>query len=305
MTFEEAVMRSAAYRQIAAEAKSPSHSYMIVTPDTVTSRLLALGLVEALSGDNEQSKDVYMLPFNDKVLVSDADFISETAYVMPSELNKKYFVVSAAETANETVQNKLLKILEEPPESAVLILLSAVENAMLPTVRSRCRTISPVAYPDSVLSAVLEEEYYGIENPSLVLALSGGSLSKLKAAAEGGSECFAFSVKMLECMRKSSDIVQYATALTKKEIDLSGMLDCLELIMRDCIAQAYAPSLIKLKGNFMDIREIGSMYTPEVVLKVMPLIMRAKKRILFGGNVNSIVDELLFSILEEKAKCLK
>ena len=60
-----------------------------------------------------------------------------------------------------------------------------------------------------------------------------------------------------------------------------------------------------LKGNMMDLREISAMYTPSVVLKEMPVIMRAKKRVLGGGNANSIVDELLFSLLEEKAKCLR
>lgn len=307
MTDEQAVKSSPVYKRIMAEAESPSHSYMIVTSDTVTSELCAEYLVSALSnGASVESKDVYMLPFGDKVLTSDADFIGETAYIMPSELSKKYFIVRRAETAVEAAQNKLLKILEEPPETAVLILLCAVEYAMLPTVRSRCRMISPPTYPDEVLRSVIEEEYDGVENPSLVLALSGGSLSGLKAAAESGNASFEFALKMLSCMRRSGEILPYATALTKKgEISLNGVLDSLELIMRDCLAYAASPRAIWLKGNVMDIREISRQYTPEVVLKVMPVIMRAKKRILGGGNVNSIVDELLFSILEEKAKCQK
>lgn len=307
MTDEQAVKSSPIYKRIMAEAESPSHSYMIVTPDTVTSELCAEYLVSALSkGASVESKDVYMLPFGDKVLTSDADFIGETAYIMPSELGKKYFIVRRAETAVEAAQNKLLKILEEPPETAVIILLCAVEYAMLPTVRSRCRMISPPTYPDEVMKSVIEEEYDGVENPSLVLALSGGSLSGLKAAAESGNASFEFALKMLSCMRRSGEILPYATALTKKgEISLSGVLDSLELIMRDCLAYAASPRAIWLKGNVMDIREISRQYTPDVVLKVMPVIMRAKKRILGGGNVNSIVDELLFSILEEKAKCQK
>ncbi len=307
MTSEQAVQSTPVFRRITEEAKSPSHSYMIVTPDAVTSMICAEGLVRALTnGASIESKDVYILPFEEKVLTSDADFISETAYIMPSELNKKFFIVRNCETANESAQNKLLKILEEPPETSVLILLCAVEYAMLPTVRSRCRIYSPPAFTDSVLKSVLEEEYSNVENPALALALSGGSLSGLKTAAEKGVASFEFAIKMLECMRKSGDILPYATELVKKgDVSLSEVLDSLELILRDCLAYASSPSLMWLKGNVMDIREIASMYTPDVVLKVMPVITRAKKRTQLGGNVNSIVDELLFSILEEKAKCLK
>lgn len=306
MTNEQAVKSSLVYRQIEAEANSPTHSYMIVTPDTITSFICAEGLVKAISGGKMESKDVYILPFGDKVLASDADFIGETAYIMPSELSKKFFIVKAAETANDAAQNKLLKILEEPPETSVLILLCAVEYAMLPTVRSRCRSFFPTPYGDDVMRKVLEEEYGEIPNPSPALALSGGSLSGLMTAVKSGNASFDFTIKMLECMRKSSDILPYATTLIKKgEVTPSGVLDSLELILRDCLAYASSPSRLWLKGNLMDIREISALYTPDVVLRVMPVILRAKKRIAGGGNVNSIVDELLFSILEEKAKCLK
>lgn len=311
MTFEEAVKSSGVYERLKLEAKAAAHSYMIVSPDTVTSELCAKFLVGFMSGisewDAESNKDVYMLPFGEKVLASDADFICETAYIMPSQLGKKYFIVRSAESANEAAQNKLLKTLEEPPETAVLILLCAAEYAMLPTVRSRCRIIRPEAYPDSVLMKVLEEEYYGIENPAFAIAVSSGSLSRLKAAVEGGSGNFEFALRMLECMRRSSEILPFAAELTAKKAtyNLSEVLDALELIMRDCAVMAYNPALIKLKNNFMDIRELSAQYTPSVVIKLMPVIMRARMRINAGGNVNSIVDELLFSILEEKAKCQK
>lgn len=307
MTFEEAVARNSAYSFFKREAVKPSHSYLIVTTDTLTSELCAKSFISFMTGydDVEPLKDVYTLPFGEKVLIGDSDFITETAYIMPTQLSKKYFIVRSAETANESAQNKLLKTLEEPPETAVIIMLCKSEYAMLPTVRSRCRIVRPEAYSDETLKSVLLEEYPTCPNPSFVVAVAGGSLAKLKEASEGGTEIFDSTLKMLTCMRKSGDILQYATKLSAKKEKLPEILDVLELILRDCMVFSSSPTLIKLKDNVMDIKELSASYSPEVVLKEMPVIMRARKRINAGGNVNSIVDELLFSILEEKAKCQK
>ncbi|MFO0973468.1 MAG: hypothetical protein U1A27_08535 [Phycisphaerae bacterium] len=53
----------------------------------------------------------------------------------------KVFIVVEAELLSTAAQNCLLKTLEEPPDDACIILLSAALHAMLPTTRSRCQTI--------------------------------------------------------------------------------------------------------------------------------------------------------------------
>jgi DNA polymerase III subunit delta' len=53
----------------------------------------------------------------------------------------KIFVIEQADTLNASSENCILKILEEPPSYVVLILLSCNANALLPTIRSRCRIV--------------------------------------------------------------------------------------------------------------------------------------------------------------------
>jgi hypothetical protein len=57
----------------------------------------------------------------------------------PLALNIKIVVLSKAHLLTDEAQNCLLKSLEEPPEYALIILLSKTEGALLPTVLSRCR----------------------------------------------------------------------------------------------------------------------------------------------------------------------
>lgn len=54
----------------------------------------------------------------------------------------KVFIVDEAELIDATGQNSLLKMLEEPPAGSVIILVTASEERLLPTIRSRCQRIA-------------------------------------------------------------------------------------------------------------------------------------------------------------------
>lgn len=59
-------------------------------------------------------------------------------------------IINEADTMNRNAQNALLKILEEPPEKTVLILITHKIGLMIPTIRSRCRVVQfqPLSFND-------------------------------------------------------------------------------------------------------------------------------------------------------------
>ena len=59
-----------------------------------------------------------------------------------SEGGWRIVIVDEADTMNYFAQNAILKILEEPPPKALLILICNRLGAMIPTIRSRCRTFN-------------------------------------------------------------------------------------------------------------------------------------------------------------------
>ena len=62
------------------------------------------------------------------------------AALVPLEAPIKLFILHDAERMLPTSSNALLKTLEEPPSRTVIILKTDNENALLPTIRSRCQT---------------------------------------------------------------------------------------------------------------------------------------------------------------------
>ncbi|MEW6280743.1 MAG: DNA polymerase III subunit delta' [Candidatus Eremiobacterota bacterium] len=96
----------------------------------------------------------------------------------PYEGRCRVWIVSEAELLTDEAQNALLKTLEEPPGSLVVILVSCSEPAMLPTVTSRCRPIRflPLALPE--LEAFLLERGVEPERASVLARLAQGRPGK-------------------------------------------------------------------------------------------------------------------------------
>ncbi len=69
------------------------------------------------------------------------EFLIEKVSVKPALSKRKVFVVSEAEKLNPSSQNAMLKVLEEPPDYCSIILLCTHPEILLPTTKSRCRTI--------------------------------------------------------------------------------------------------------------------------------------------------------------------
>jgi DNA polymerase-3 subunit delta' len=61
-----------------------------------------------------------------------------TIFEYPYSSEKKIYIIDEAEKMNEQAQNALLKTIEEPPEYAVIFLLTNNLNSLLPTILSRC-----------------------------------------------------------------------------------------------------------------------------------------------------------------------
>lgn len=72
--------------------------------------------------------------------------IKRDAFVIPHEADKKVFIIEDADKMNTSAGNALLKILEEPPDFVMFILLCSVTNSLLDTVLSRAVVLrlSPV-----------------------------------------------------------------------------------------------------------------------------------------------------------------
>ena len=64
-------------------------------------------------------------------------------------------IVDPAEAMNQNAANALLKILEEPPDRSLIVLVSHAPGCLLPTIRSRCRVVQMSAPPREAFASAL------------------------------------------------------------------------------------------------------------------------------------------------------
>lgn len=111
---------------------------------------------------------------------------------------RRVVIVDAADELNPNAANAILKLLEEPPAGATLLLISHQPARLLPTIRSRCRSLrlSPLG-PDALVAA-LREIGLSTDAPQALAELAGGSVGNaVRLTAGDGLEIYAELVAIL------------------------------------------------------------------------------------------------------------
>lgn len=124
-----------------------------------------------------------------EIVVDDTRAIASFLHLTPSQGAWRVVIVDGVDEMNRNAANALLKVLEEPPKRAVLFLTSESPGRLLPTIRSRCRTMHMNSLPqDSVLAAIRRfmPELDATDVDALA-QLAGGSIGRaLTLAAQDG-----------------------------------------------------------------------------------------------------------------------
>lgn len=102
---------------------------------------------------------------------------------------RRVVVIEGADRAGEQIQNALLKVLEEPSDRHVFILVADAPNRLLDTVRSRCQPLRIGPVPRGELSAwLMDRELLPREQADALARLSDGYVGRARALLSGKGE---------------------------------------------------------------------------------------------------------------------
>jgi len=112
------------------------------------------------------------------ITVADIRGLSDFYRMTSADGNWRVAIIDAADDMNANAANALLKILEEPPERSVILLLSHAPGRLLPTIRSRCHTValSSLSSEDLRDALAAQQLFPTEEDLPLLLELSEGSV---------------------------------------------------------------------------------------------------------------------------------
>ena len=192
--------------------------------------------------------------------------IEKEANFRPFEGKARVFLVDEADKLNDNSANALLKVLEEPPRTSHLILITARPAMLLPTILSRCQMIrfAPLAPAE-------------IESHLLANKLADSKTAKLRARAAGGSigRALANDLVTFTSQRKAMLGVLNALVMTNDRAQLlrsaeqlneaqykdefEERLDVLETLIRDAwmLSMGVKPDLLVNADLLSDLEAVS------------------------------------------------
>lgn len=170
---------------------------------------------------------------DDKIKVEDIGEVFTFLSTQPLISKHKVVLIDGAEKLNAIAQNKLLKIIEEPPSYALFILISTRYDLLLDTLKSRLIRLS-----FNPLSKEEIKQYCDMENIEFsedAAQVSGGSIKKYLSLIEGTiSSSSSLARDLAAALEKANTflIQESMTKICEEKAELLAILNELESIYR-------------------------------------------------------------------------
>ena len=128
-----------------------------------------------------------------QIVVDDIRALGGFFQMSAADGGRRVVIIDDADEMNANAANALLKMLEEPPQRATLLLVSHRPSGLLPTIRSRCRTLRLGTLTAAQMTEALAQSGVDIQGDSGALAeLSSGSVGgALRLSLLGGLGIYA------------------------------------------------------------------------------------------------------------------
>ncbi len=236
--------------------------------------------------------------FKTSILVDDVNKLVEDTSVKPLEGDKKLYLISDLSGANLNSQNKLLKILEEPPQGVHFLIACSNEYKVLDTIKSRVKLLENAPIDEKTLYNQLIDEFSDKEALLSAIEISGGYYYKTINAYSGASSLKTFVLDMLKGYKKSAQLPVYSKKITKDNI--SGVISLLKVVFGQMARYIQGD-----KNVDKEIAQLAGEYKIGAILEIEEMLDSAEKKLFFNANVSMLTDLVLFSLLEVKYKWQK
>lgn len=299
---------TSAYRALGRDKNGGAHATLAVFPDEAYLRPLLKECAKAFFGAQDGSREAKLIEeesysdclffpaAGEKFTVSDGTKIIEESALKPVEGEKKLFVLDAFHTASVLVQNKLLKVLEEPPAGVYFLLGATAEHAVLPTVLSRVKKCVVTPFTEEEIYSALMRAHPNGEGLKEAAAASGGIYSVAESLLGGGGENF----RLAEALLSGKDYQRVSREIGGVK-DKRAFLAAFRLLLRDVTFYAAGQEKYAARKNAA-VKALAGEYPLGSLLAATEYLSAAERDVQFNANFGQCVLNLAMQIYKEKAK---
>jgi DNA polymerase III subunit delta' len=295
------------------ETKRTSHAYLFSGPRQIGKATLARDFARALNCaepdrpcgrcrscrkiDASIHPDVQIIELEEgskNISIDAVRKLQEGVALRPFEGMVKVYIIEEVERLSEPAANSLLKTLEEPPPSVVMVLTTLDANSLLPTVVSRCQQMELHPVPTAAIEGALRESH-GVdpERARLLATLARGRMGWAVQAASSRNALdkrTELMEKLLALPRASrvgrfAYAAELATLYGRDPESARGALEMWQSWWRDLLLSRLGLAELVVNADLKDRvgREAGG-YSVEALGRMVRSIHQTTT--LLGQNVN-------------------
>ncbi len=228
--------------------------------------------------------------------------IINDAYIRPNEADYKVYILGNADCMNESAQNAILKILEEPPAYAVFILTVQSKSVLLNTVLSRAVVLSlnPVEITQGANYIVDNMQGIDFDSAQNALKISNGNIGKAVESLQSSrsSDLAEVCVKICDALTDSDEffLMSLCSSFQKDRQSVVFATEFLKNIFRDALVLPQSQDLIS--GQYDCARRLKLKLTKQNLVDLIAQCDELKKMAQMNINNALLITKICYALRE-------
>lgn len=231
--------------------------------------------------------------------------INKDVVIKPYSSEYKVYIIDEAEKLTTQAQNALLKTIEEPPAYAVIIFLTNMLEALLPTIRSRCIIMNLRSVDTKRIQQYLMQKYQIPDYQARICAAyAQGNTGKavMMATSEHFREMQEFLLRLLKRIDDMEvyEIVRTIHDMSVYKVDVRDLIDLMMVWYRDVLVLKATNDVNEVvfqdEFRYLQKKAITSSY--QGLNEIMEALEKAKVRLNANVNFDITMEMLLLTIKE-------
>ena len=231
--------------------------------------------------------------------------VNNDILIKPYQGPYKIYIISEADLMTPQAQNALLKTIEEPPEYAVIFLLTENAQMLLPTITSRCVMLKLRNIKDTLIRKYLMETMRVPDyKADMCAAFAQGNMGRaiMLANSEHFNEIREEAVQLLKYIDEMdlSEVMKAIKRINAYKLEINDYLDIIMIWYRDVLIYKATQDISKVvfKDQISYIKERARKSSYEGIEKIIESLEKAKSRLKANVNFDLVMELLLLPIKE-------
>lgn len=224
--------------------------------------------------------------------------------IKPVEAAVRVVIIQDAHTMNPESGNALLKVLEEPPDRTMFILITDQASDVLPTILSRCQMVGFNPLSRESIKELLIQKGVDVHRAEGASAMALGSLGRALSLCENKPNRpdplvfrrFLFDEMVCLIRGGTFDVLSFAEKLSQKKDNTLNALDILLSFIRDLIVHPFDRDKVINRDMAQEIGHLSASLATSSLLRMADLITAAHQGIKANASVRLCLETMAIQI---------